>query len=92
MLTARLNGEVGDVPADRAGALPPAKASLARALAAVNRAQEELEIEVFPTRLVIPAKAGIQGGSVRRLILWTPRFREGDNNRSNRIDAFRVRL
>jgi hypothetical protein len=57
MLRARLNGEVGDVPADRAGALPPAKASLARAIAAVIRAQEELEAAQKPIDRLAHARA-----------------------------------
>jgi hypothetical protein len=57
MLTARLNGEVGDVPDDRAGILTPAKASLARAIAAVNGAQEELEATQKPIDRLAHARA-----------------------------------
>jgi hypothetical protein len=47
-VTARSTEELGDAPADRAENLPPAKAALARAIAAVEQAQKELEAAQRP--------------------------------------------
>ena len=52
-----LNKEAGDGPADRAESLPPAKASLARAIAAVNRAQKEVEAAQQPVDKLASARA-----------------------------------
>jgi hypothetical protein len=55
--TARLNREAGDGRADAAGTLLPAKDSLARAIAAVNRAQKELEAAQQPVEKLASARA-----------------------------------
>src|SRR5262249_57051688 len=94
MLRARLNGEVGDVPADRTEALPPAKAPLALAIAAVNRAREELEAAQEPIDTLAHARAaatpreapelrsgtaGLRAAHKREINLWAEPGRTGLN-------------
>lgn len=57
MSTARLKMEAADASNDRAESLPPAKASLARAIAAVNRSQKEIEIAQQPVDKLASARA-----------------------------------
>jgi hypothetical protein len=67
MGTARLTGEIGSAPADRAADLPPAKAALARAIAAVNRAQEDLEATQRPVDKIAHARAAAVLGEAAEL-------------------------
>ena len=57
MVAARPTEALGDAPADRVENLPPAKAALARAIAAANRAQEDLEAAQQPVDKLAYARA-----------------------------------
>jgi hypothetical protein len=57
MAAARPTEALGDAPADRAENLPPAKAALARAIAAVKRAREDLEAAQQPVDKLVYARA-----------------------------------
>jgi hypothetical protein len=66
VITARLNDEIGDDVTD-AGALPPAKASLARAVATVKRTQDELEAAQKPVDRLAHARAAATLGEAAEL-------------------------
>lgn len=69
------NREIGDQPPQHVDALPPARAALAEAIAAVIRAQHDLEVAEKPVERLARARAAVTLGEAAALRAEIPRLR-----------------